>query len=119
MEKSSTATDVYHDIAARIVQVLTDNDSDNNTQISKELALKVLKPLLEKSINIGKRIKNLIPDKWFSSEGGYNESKEMANELEQYFKLVQFVAPKNFISDLERKAGEFKAVKREEEAKKY
>ncbi len=43
----------------------------------------------------------------------------MANELEQYFKLVQFVAPKNFISDLERKAGEFKAVKREEEAKKY
>jgi hypothetical protein len=108
-----TPSDVHHDNATKIVQVLSDHNS--NPIISKEVAQFVLKELLESNMSIADKYREKMPEKWYKED---NETLQMTNELAAYFRKINFKASLIFFSKLEKKFMELKRIKQEEDAKK-
>jgi hypothetical protein len=108
-----TPSDIHHNNATKIVQVLSDQNS--NPIISKEVAQFVLKELLESNMSIADKYREKMPEKWYKED---NETSQMANELAIYLRKINFKASLIFFSKLEKKFMELKRIKQEEDAKK-
>lgn len=99
-------SDVHHNNATKIVQVLSDHNS--NPLISKEITQFVLKELLESNMSIADKYREKMPEKWYKED---NETSQMVDELAAYFRKINFKTSLIFFSKLEKKFLEFKTMK--------
>ena len=81
---------VHLDLARRIFTTMADGEG----YITQEVAIKVLKPLLEEFIAPGILKIHTMPEKWFKKK--ITVKDDLINDLSSYLQKIKFIEPDTF-----------------------